>query len=269
MADRAAIARTLAEASLGTEPVEATEQACRIALELYEAAGDEQGAGWAHAWTIFVMFLAGREEEARQHADIALSLLEPLGDTRELAEAFRQRGQLLWRVGEMQDAQASSRRAAEIAKQVGALDIEAAAMQDLGVELSYSGRTEEALATMEDAFRLAKVAGDRINLQRMHNNMASTLTDFASDLPRAKQIAEEGLEMARRAGGTGWSDAWIEGTLGGVEELLLGNLEAGEAWTRASLQDAELRRRRSAARRNTVRGPRVDCLVLEASRRRR
>ena len=30
VADRAAIARTLAEASLGTEPVEATEQACRM-----------------------------------------------------------------------------------------------------------------------------------------------------------------------------------------------------------------------------------------------
>jgi tetratricopeptide (TPR) repeat protein len=68
--------------------------------------------------------------------------------------------------------------------------------------------------------------------------MASTLTDFASDLPRAKQIAEEGLEMARRAGGTGWI-AWIEGTLGGIE-LMRGDLEAAEAWTGASLQDAIL-----------------------------
>ena len=92
---------------------------------------------------------------------------------------------------------------------------------------------------MEEAFRLAKEAGDRTRTSmRAYNNIASTLTDFASDLPRAKQIAEEGLEMARRAGGTGWI-AWIEGTIGGID-LLLGDLEAGEAWTRASLQHAIL-----------------------------
>lgn len=235
-AERAEIARALARASMGGESNEDTEMACRRALALFEETGDDLGAGWAHAWMIFVMFLRRREDEARRHADAALALLEPLGETPELAEAIRLRGQFLWRLGEMEEAEASSRRASEIARRVGALDIEAAAMQDLGVELSQTGRTQEALAVSEDAFRLAKEAGDRINLQRMYNNFASILTDFASDLPRAKAVAEEGLEMARRAGGTGWT-AWIEGTLGAIE-LMHGDLEAAETWSRASIEHA-------------------------------
>ena len=59
VADRAAIARTLAEASFGTEPVEDTEQACRMALELYEEAGDERGAGWAESSLVMVLFNVG------------------------------------------------------------------------------------------------------------------------------------------------------------------------------------------------------------------
>ncbi len=236
VAERAEVARALSRASFGGGSNEDTEEATRRALALFEEAGDDLGAGWAHGWMIFVMYIQGREDEARRHADRALALLEPLGETVELAGAIRQRGQLLWRIGDMDEAESNSRRAAEIALRVGALDIEAAAMQDLGVELSQTGRIDEALATMEDAFRLAKEAGDRINLQRMHNNFASTLADNASDLPRAKQIALDGLEMARRAGGTGWA-AWIQGTLGGIE-FLQGNLEAAETLTRASLDDA-------------------------------
>jgi len=49
-------------------------------------------------------------------------------------------------------------------------------------------------------------------------------------------VAQEGLEMARRGGGIGWI-GWIEGTLGGIE-LLQGDLDAAERWTRASLEDA-------------------------------
>ena len=238
VAERAEVARALTKASFGTESNEATEEACRRALALFEEAGDDLGAGWAHAWMIFVLYLQRREDDARRHADLALELLEPLGETVELAEAIRQRGQFHWRIGEMEEAEASSRRAAEIARRIGAAGIEAAAMQDLGVELSQTGRIQEALTTMELAFRLAKEAGDRINLQRMYNNFASTLADNASDLPRAKQVGQEGLEMARRAGGTGW-EAWIEGTLG-VIEMLQGDLEAAEALTRASLEHAYL-----------------------------
>jgi tetratricopeptide (TPR) repeat protein len=236
VAERADVARSLVRVSFGTEPSEAAEEVCRRALALFEEAGDDLGAGWAHAWLILVLLLQSRDEEARDHGERAVALLEPLGETRELAEAIRLRGQFHWRLGEMVEAEADSRRAAGIAERVGAADIHAAATQDLGVELSQTGRREEALVTMEEAFRLAREAGDRINLQRMYNNFAATLTDYASDLPRARAIALEGLEMAQRAGGTGWL-AWIEGTLGEIE-LKLGDLDAAEALLAPSLEHA-------------------------------
>ena len=190
-----------------------TEASCRRALALYEQAGDDLGAGWAHAWLLLILLLDVRLDEARLHGNRAVELLEPLGPTRELAEALRVRGQFLWRTGELVEAEVYSRRAAALASELGARDIHAAAIHDLAIELTQSGRTEEGVATMKEAFQLAKTVGDPLNLQRIYNNYASTLADNASDLARAKQVALDGLEMARRAGGTGWA-AWIEGTLG-------------------------------------------------------
>ena len=233
--ERAEIARALTRASFGTESEE-SDRVARRALALSEEAGDDLGAGWAHAWLILILLIQGKEEEARSHGDQAVALLEPLGETRELAEAIRLRGQFYWRVGEMEAAESSSRRAQEIAEHVGAIDIQAAAAQDVGVELSQTGRTEEAIAAMEAAFVLAKEAGDRINLLRMYNNFASVLLDFAVDLPRARAVALEGLEMARRSGGTGWI-GWVGGTLGEIT-LMQGDLDEAQALIEASLQDA-------------------------------
>ena len=139
VADRAAIARTLAEASLGTEPVEATEQACRIALELYEAAGDEQGAGWAESSLVMVLLMSGRADEARAIGEHAIQRLEPFGETPELASALRRLGAFYWRIGESALADAELRRAADIAARIGALDVRSAALQDLGINLGQSG----------------------------------------------------------------------------------------------------------------------------------
>jgi pentatricopeptide repeat protein len=57
---------------------------------------------------------------------------------------------------------------------------------------------------MEDAFVLAKQVDDQVNLLRIYTNFASILTTDASDLPRALEIATEGLEVSRRAGATGF-----------------------------------------------------------------
>ncbi|MGE5225527.1 MAG: ATP-binding protein [Planctomycetaceae bacterium] len=235
--DRAQIGRALVKVSFGVEPSEVTEEACLASIALCEEAGDELGAGWSKAWLVLALFLQGKEDEARRSADDAVAALEPMGDTIELAEAVRIRGQFLWRLGELEDAEADSRRAAAMAERVGAIEIRAAAVQDLAIELSFSGRNEEAMTTIEEAFLLAKEAGDRVNLQRAYNNFAAQLASAATDLPRAKAIAEEGVEMARRVGGTGWL-AWIEGSLGEIE-LLRGDLDAADPLLRASLDDAE------------------------------
>jgi class 3 adenylate cyclase/tetratricopeptide (TPR) repeat protein len=235
--ERAPIGRALVRMSFGIEPSEVTVEACRTSIALCAEAGDDLGAGWSTAWLALALFLQGKEDDARRSADEAVVRLEPHGDTAELAEAVRIRGQFLWRLGELEAAEVDSRRAAGIAERVGAIEIRAAAVQDLAIELSFSGRTDEAMTTIEEAFRLAKEAGDRANLQRAYNNFAAQLASVATDLPRAKAIAEEGVEMARRIGGGGWL-AWIEGSLGEIE-LLRGDLDAAEPLLRASLDDAQ------------------------------
>ena len=190
VADRAAIARTLAEASLGTEPVEATEQACRIALELYEAAGDEQGAGWAESSLVMVLLMSGRADEARAIGEHAVQRLEPFGETPELASALRRLGAFYWRSGESALADAELRRAADMAARVGALDVRSAAMQDLGDQ----PRTERTRGRIDrvpgGSVRAGEGSGnDANNLQRLYNNLASTLADFGSQYRRAREIA--------------------------------------------------------------------------------
>ena len=124
-----------------------------------------------------------------------------------------------------------------LAEELGAKDIRAAAIHDLAIELTQSGRTEEGVATMEEAFQLAKTAGDPINLQRIYNNYASTLADFASDFEGARAIGEQGLEYAERSGGLGWT-AWIRGSLGELATVT-GDLPTAELLTRRSIEEAE------------------------------
>ncbi len=236
-AQRAELARSLTLASFGSLANEETEAACRRALALYEESGDDLGAGWAHAWLLLILLLDVRLDEARLHGGRAVELLEPLGPTRELAEALRVRGQFLWRTGELEEAEVCSRRAAALADDLGAKDIRAAAIHDLAIELTQSGRTEEGVATMEEAFQLAKTVGDPLNLQRIYNNYASTLADFASDFEGARTIGEQGLEHAERSGGLGWT-AWIRGSLGELATVT-GDLPTAELLIRRSIEEAE------------------------------
>jgi tetratricopeptide (TPR) repeat protein len=235
-AERATIARDLYDASFGTLTVDQSMSAARTALELFEESGDELQAGAAESWLIMPTFQQGRQEEALEHGRRAIARLEPFGETRELASALRQMGQLHWRRGESDVADGCLRRAEEIARHVGARDIQAEAMQDLGVSLSLSGRPGDALATLEEAFRLAKEVGDRLNLQRMYNNYASTLAGYGSEYVRARAVAAEGVELGRRIGGVGWL-AWIIGTLGEID-LALGDLALAEERTREALEYA-------------------------------
>ena len=235
-AERAELARAHTRAAFGSLATEVAEASCRRALALYEEAGDDLGAGWAHAWLLLILLLDVRLDEARLHGDRAVELLEPFGTTRELAEALRVRGQFLWRTGEVEEAQVCSRRAAAMAEELGANDIRAAAIHDLAIELTQSGQTEEGVATMEEAFQLAKTVGDPINLQRIYNNYASTLADFASDFEGARAIGEEGLEYAERSGGLGWI-AWIRGSLAELATVT-GDLPTAELLTRRSIEAA-------------------------------
>jgi class 3 adenylate cyclase/tetratricopeptide (TPR) repeat protein len=235
VADRAPLARALTRVSYGSAPTPQTEERCRHALALFEAAGDDLGAGWAESLMTMIQFQQGRDAQALEFGGRAIARLEPLGDTSELADAYRILGQFHWRRGHTEEAERLLRRAIDVASRVDARAVLAAATQDLAVTLSQTGQSGESLAIMEEAFHLAKEAGDPINLQRAYNNMASILTDFGSDFRRAQDIAREGLEFAKKGRGLGWM-AWVGGTLGEIS-LRLGDLNDAEARTREAIEN--------------------------------
>ena len=237
VAERARLALDLIDVSWGVRPSEEAEQACRTAIELCEAAGDERGAGAAESSLTMILFQQGRDEEALDAGTRAIARLERLGETPELADALRSLGQFHWRRGNSAEADAYLRRAVDVAGRVDAPAVRAAAMQDLAIELAQTGHTDEAMATIADAFEAAKKVGERVNLQRAYNNYASLLIYFGSDLREARKVVLEGLEIAEKGRGEGWL-AWISNTASEIS-LNMGSLEEAEQGIRAAIEHAE------------------------------
>jgi predicted ATPase/class 3 adenylate cyclase len=236
VSERAEIALELVNLNWGVRSSEEAERACRAAIELCEAAGDERGAGAAQSSLTMILFQQGRDEEALDAGARAIERLERLGESPELADALRSLGQFHWRRGNSAEADAYLRRAIDVAGRVEAPAVRAAAMQDLAVELAQTGHTDEAMATIEEAFGAAKQVGERVNLQRAYNNYASMLTYYDSDLRRAREIALEGLELAEKGRGEGWL-AWILNTAAEIS-IALGELEEAERGVRVSIEHA-------------------------------
>jgi tetratricopeptide (TPR) repeat protein len=236
VSERAKLALELVDVSGGVGSSEETEQACRIAIELCEAAGDERGAGAAQSSLLIPLFQQGRDEEALEAGARALERLERIGESPELADALRSLGQFHWRRGNSAEADAYLRRAIDVAGRVDAAGARAAAMQDLAIELAQTGHTDEAMATIEAAFEAAKEVGERVNLQRAYNNYASMLVQYGSDLRRAREIALEGLELAEKGRGPGWL-GWITNTAAEIS-LNLGELDEAERGARGGIDHA-------------------------------
>jgi predicted ATPase/class 3 adenylate cyclase len=236
VSERAELALTLLRVGWGAVSNEEMERACRAAIELCEAAGDERGAGAAQSSLTMILFTQGRDEEALEAGGRSIERLERIGESPELADALRTVGHFHWRRGNSAEADAYLRRAIDVAGRMDAPAVRAAALQDLAIELAQTGQTDEAMTTIEEAFRAAKQAGERVNLQRAYNNYASMLVLYGSDLRRAREIALEGLELAEKGRGAGWL-GWIGNTAAEVS-LYLGELDDAEQGVRASIEHA-------------------------------
>jgi tetratricopeptide (TPR) repeat protein len=69
---------------------------------------------------------------------------------------------------------------------------------------------------------------------RSYNNLPATITELASDFPRAEAVLREGIELAQR-GGSPPHEGWLTGSLGDVL-FKLGELEEAERLQRRSLE---------------------------------
>ena len=226
----------LLETGWGTIPNERSAEIGRRAIALAEEAGDDRGAGWAHVLMILIELQLGNDRAAEEHGERALALLEPLGESAELAEAIHRIGWQGWRRGD--DASETLRRAVDMARRVDAPVVLAGATHTLALQLSQNGDTADALAMIEVAFELAKQVDDQLNLLRIYTNYTSLLTTDVVDLPRARELAREGLEVSRRAGATGFV-AWQLENEGSVY-CEMGDLQRSEETLREALVSAQV-----------------------------
>jgi class 3 adenylate cyclase/tetratricopeptide (TPR) repeat protein len=249
--ERIELIRDHIEASWGTDDVPEHIRLVRVALAAYEELNDRLGVGWAWTRLVIPFLMGGHDDEAEAAGRTAVSILEEFGDRAELADALHRYGWYLWRRGRNDEAEPLLRRSVSMAERLGARAIHAEATQTLAVCLQQSGQSAEAVATMEEAFRLAKEAGDVTNLVRAYNNLATVVSDLASDNRRAEAILREGLELVRRVGAH-QNDGWLTGSLGDVLARLGRLSEAEEcqrraAETAAAVGDAPLRGMRLTA----------------------
>ena len=235
--ERAQLSREHAATTVGPDSADESERVARRAIEVFEAAGDQGGVGWASARLVIPLMQLSHHQEAEAAGRAAVAALEPLGEGADLADALHRLGWFLWRRGRVQEAEPLLRRAVEIAERVDARLVHAEATQTLAVCLQSSGTFGEASRLMEQAFLLAKDVGEMTNLLRAYNNLATT-RGAAPGPAAAAEVLREGLELAQRSG-TLTTAGWISGSLGDTLRIL-GRLEEAEAFLR---QAVELARR--------------------------
>jgi tetratricopeptide (TPR) repeat protein len=233
--EQAQLAARLLEVGWGTFPNERSREIGWRAIALAEETGDARAAGVAHTLMILIELQLGDAAEAERQGERALAVLEPLGESPELAEALHRIGWLSWRQGV--DATDTLQRSVDMATRLDARVELAGATHTLAAQLSQNGRASEALATIETAFELAKQVDDQLNLLRIYTNFASLLAQDAFDLPRALAIAEEGLEVSRRAGARGFV-AWQLENAGWILAEM-GRLQEAEATLREGIEHAD------------------------------
>ncbi len=230
------MARAHVLASWGTAPIVELEAASRQALDLFEAIGDEAGAGWAESRMSWALFPAGRDEEVELYSKRGIGRLEALGDNRELADALHTLGWFYWRRGNLDEAEPLLRRSLAVAERLGERELHAQAMHTLALDLLNRGRLAEGMAMLLESFRLAKELGEFQLVARMYNNIPASLSEYASDYARAEEVVREGIEVARRAGAR-QNLGWLLGTLG--DALLdMGRLPEAEVVQLEALEHA-------------------------------
>ncbi|MBI2755382.1 MAG: tetratricopeptide repeat protein [Chloroflexi bacterium] len=231
-ADRAPLAREHAAATIGPDSSAENERVARRAIEVFAAAEDRGGVGWASARLVIPLMQLSRHDEAEEAGRRAIETLEPLGESADLADALHRLGWFLWRRGRDAEAEPLLRRAVDIAARVDAKLVRAEATQTLGVCYFSFGTFGEARRLMEEAFVLAKEAGDNVNLLRAYNNLAAVRGASPGPAPAA-EVLREGLELALRSGVI-QNGGWIAGSLGDTL-LVLGRFEEAEQLQREAV----------------------------------
>ena len=228
-AELAALWESYGRAGEEVQPYEDVARAFQRALDLYERAGADRDAARVETRLAFIAHQLGDRATVVPMVTNALARLERLGDSAELARALHVLGWHQFRETAYGEAEPHLRRAVDVAARVSDEVTRGHALVSLAFVLQQTGRGPQALRQFEEALTLARRVDDVSLLLRVLTHICGSLEETPGDYERAKALAREANELARRAGNVR-NLAWSEQMLSDLA-VDTGHLE--EAYTRA------------------------------------
>jgi DNA-binding CsgD family transcriptional regulator/tetratricopeptide (TPR) repeat protein len=196
-ADRMALLARCAEAAYAAGDPDRAVQLVRAALALVDQAREPRRAGLLHEQLARFLRMFGAPAALGEQEE-AVRLVPP-DPSPERARVLASLAQLLVLVARFAEARKLAEEAAAMAGRVGAVREEAIARTALSSTLIHLGDADAGLAAMEAAVRLAREAGEVVDLLRTLVNHSDGLL-AAGRLERAAEVALDAIREAGRLG---------------------------------------------------------------------
>lgn len=146
------------------------------------------------------LWAAGDSEAALVAYDEAARLVPSDVATAERARVVAAQAQALMLAGRYRESEAKATEALAVAREAGARAEEGHVLATLGVDLAFLGHPSAGLSLLEDARLIAEEVGTPDDVGRAWLNLAELLSGPLNRLHAAAEVAEEGVERARRLG---------------------------------------------------------------------
>ena len=188
----------------------------REALEIVEAAGDQQRAATVHLTLGALAYFQGRWSEAVEHYQTAVEIYERLGDPVMAATAVLNIAEVLSDQGHWEEAEERARHALRVARGAKDENSVATASSYLGRVLSRSGRSDEGASMLQAA---------RETFASLHAESDAVLTDsWLAECALYQGRWEEALRLADALLGSEGAGSALLLRVRGVAQARLGEL---------------------------------------------
>ncbi|MFN2608776.1 MAG: AAA family ATPase [Acidimicrobiales bacterium] len=144
---------------------------------------------------------AGGESEAALGAyDEAARLVPPDEPTAERARVVAAQAQALMLAGRYRESRQRAEEALDVARRASARAEEGHVLATLGFDLAFLGHPSAGVSLLEEARAIAEEVGTPDDVGRAWLNLAELLSGPLNRLHTAAEVAEQGVERARRLG---------------------------------------------------------------------
>jgi len=180
--ERAELHERLAYEYYLTDRIDASLEARRAALAIWESSGDTLRQGDNLRWLSRLSWFSGQRADTERYAAEAIATLERLPPGRELALAYSNRAQLEMLAHRVDEAVAWATRALELAERLGDVEVQVHALTNRGTARMIEGHADGEA----DLLRSRDVALEA----NLHEHAARAMTNLASSTVGLRRYAD-------------------------------------------------------------------------------